>query len=329
MHSIEFSGEKIMNQSQDQMTIFEHTLVIWKNALGSTAAWEIARLTGSTHPYLAPLTLILCLQATVGQSLRFAVYRSAGTTLGVLMIGSFAKDIPLTAWALGVALLISMTLLKIFRLNDQLISQVTLSILFVLYFENQSTGYAWDRAKDTVIGAIVGALFVILLFPPNELKKLEQAFDTFAQNFVGTLNLVANALHQNLLHTVIDPYERLNALFDELQQISQLLNKIKQGLPFQPRSQFKAQQLEQRFYAIRNVCIHFAALIRTFNQTMTSEEREQWSHKIQYLTTVIPALIYEESPASPPFVKESPLLEFQPDVANHEFKQLLELLKRI
>ncbi len=314
---------------QGPTTFFEQTVIIWKNAFGSATAWEIARITGSNHPYLAPLTLILCLQATVGQSLRFALYRSAGTVLGVLMIGFFAKNIPLTAWALGIALLISMTLLKIFRLNDQLINQVTLSILFVLYFENQSTGYAWDRAKDTLIGAAVSVLFVIFLFPPNELKKLEQAIDKFVPYFAGTANLVANALHQNRLYTAIDPSGLINALFDELQQMSQLLIKIKQGLSFQPQNQLKTQQLEQRFYAIRDACIHFTALTRTLSQAMTSEEREQWSNRIHSLATVIPAFIYEEAPAPQQSVTESSLLVFQPDVANHELKQLLASLKRI
>lgn len=98
--------------AQNGVTFLEQTAVVWKTALGSAIVWELARLTGSKHPYLAPLTFILCLQASVGQSLRYALYRSVGTVIGVVMIGLFAKSIPVTAWALAITLLLSTAVLK-------------------------------------------------------------------------------------------------------------------------------------------------------------------------------------------------------------------------
>jgi uncharacterized membrane protein YgaE (UPF0421/DUF939 family) len=154
---------KKRSKVQGEEPFWERSAVVWKTALGSAVAWEVARLTGSKHPYLAPLTLILCLQATIGQSMRYALYRSVGTVIGVLMIGSFVKSIPVTAWALGLALLVSTAILKIFHVNDQLIHQMALSILFVLYFENHSVGYAWDRAKDTLVGAAIGVMYHVVV----------------------------------------------------------------------------------------------------------------------------------------------------------------------
>ncbi|MFB5190780.1 FUSC family protein [Alicyclobacillus fastidiosus] len=153
--------------SKPMYRFLKQTAIVWKTTLGSIVAWEIARWSGSTHPYLAPLTLILCIQATVEQSLRFAIYRSIGTVLGVLLIGMFAKDIPVTAWSLGIALFVSTGIMKALRINDTIIHQVALSILFVLYFENQSSGYARDRVVDTLIGSIVAVLFIMFVVPTN------------------------------------------------------------------------------------------------------------------------------------------------------------------
>lgn len=275
---------------QEQEPWIERTAVVWKTALGCVVAWELARITGSKHPYLAPLTFILCLQVTIGQSLRFAAYRSVGTVIGVLMIGFFADNIPVTAWALGIALLVSTALMKVVGVKDQLIHQVALSILFVLYFENHSAGYAWDRAKDTLIGALVGVSFVTLLFPTNELRKAEQALETFVQHFVDAVEETAKAVHLNLLNPTpnsgghvngIAVSQRVNKLIDELLKITQALQKAQQGLPFNPyANRASAQLLIQRLDAVRKACMHFATLTETLTSIMTPDQREAWSHRL-------------------------------------------------
>jgi uncharacterized membrane protein YgaE (UPF0421/DUF939 family) len=322
---------KLWNEEkvQGQETFFERTAVVWKTALGSAVSWEIAYLTGSHHPYLAPLTLILCLQATIGQSLKFAMFRSVGTIIGVLMIGSFAKFIPVTAWALAIALFMSMALMKLFRVNDQMVHQVALSILFVLYFENQSAGYAWDRAKDTLIGAIVGVLFVTLIFPPNELKQTEKALRRLVQHFVDTVNLVALALQQNLPCSERSSGVRLNELFNEFQQVSQLFDKVQEGLPFNIHAnKGKTQRLEQQFFAIYDAFIHFVVLTQTFNEIMTPVQREQWSNRIQSLKVELLTILDGDSLASASSVTNCTTQEFNSDISEYELQKILHSLRR-
>lgn len=38
------------------------TVLIWKMGAASALSWEIAKLAGSNHTYLAPISVILCLQ---------------------------------------------------------------------------------------------------------------------------------------------------------------------------------------------------------------------------------------------------------------------------
>ncbi|WP_067624641.1 FUSC family protein [Alicyclobacillus acidiphilus] len=277
--------------AQNGVTFLEQTAVVWKTALGSAIVWELARLTGSKHPYLAPLTFILCLQASVGQSLRYALYRSVGTVIGVVMIGLFAKSIPVTAWALAITLLLSTAVLKACRASDPLIHQVALSILFVLYFENHSSGYAWDRAKDTLIGAVAGAMFVVFLFPPNTLRKTEQTLRKFAQRFIDTVNVIADELEQGLLRSE-DLQLQVNVLLDDTAQMTESLKTMRQGRLFNIYvSNREVDHVTQAWHQIRKACVHFVALIDSFTETMTEDERNVWRDRLRSLASEIPTLL--------------------------------------
>lgn len=313
-------------------TLLEQTSVVWKTALGSGIVWELARFTGSTHPYLAPLTFILCLQATASQSLRYAMYRFTGTVIGVVMIGFFAKSIPVTAWILAVALLLSTALMKAFRANDLLIHQVALSILFVLYFENHSPGYAWDRAKDTLIGAVLGVIFVLFLFPPNILKKMEQTLYTFVQHFIDTIHLVADGLQQDTLHSAKNPQLQLNALLDDVNQMTESLQKVKQGGLFNLYAR-KAEmdKIMQKYYRVRDACIHFVTLTTSLTGDMTEVDREMWSRRIRSLASEIQVFIYRDPTVEDQRTHRAASAEqmttFEPRVSEYELKAILDALR--
>jgi uncharacterized membrane protein YgaE (UPF0421/DUF939 family) len=139
--------------------------LIWNMAAGTFLAWELARLTGSRHPYLGPLSVILCLKPTADQSAHFALQRVGGTLLGILLMTWAAPHLPLNGWVLGLSLLLGTGIAKALKLSDAVIHEVALSLLLVFYFERHAPGYGFDRAKDTMIGAGVGALLMALTAP--------------------------------------------------------------------------------------------------------------------------------------------------------------------
>ncbi|MCL6452660.1 MAG: FUSC family protein [Alicyclobacillus sp.] len=278
--------------------LLSSTGAVWKAAFGSALVWELARWTGSRHPYLAPLTLILCLQATVGQSLRFAAYRTAGTVLGVLIMGLVAKQVPVAAWSLGLVLLVVTAVLKLFRANDLLIHQVALSLLFVLYFEHQSAGYAWDRAKDTVIGAVVAVLLTVLVFPPNDLHKAEQALQRLVGTFAQTATRVADALDQDLLKSGRHPTEQIDALLCELQEVAQAFDRMRQGARlhiFSAAYRREAAKLQVQYRAMRDTCLYFVSLVSALTDDLTAAERTEWSGAVRALAKEVPAFLYRPS----------------------------------
>lgn len=148
----------IKKQNQD------FTILIWKMAIGSVLSWEIAKLLGSDHPYLAPLTVILCIQATMQKSMLLSIKRVIGTIIGILVILIIASKMSINGWNLGLLILIGCYISKWLKLDRIIIHQTALTILFVFVFEHQSKDYALDRMTDTLVGVVVTVLIQIIWF---------------------------------------------------------------------------------------------------------------------------------------------------------------------
>lgn len=264
--------KSLIRQRSPSTDLLSSTAVIWKTALGSIVAWEVARWSGSNHPYLAPLTLILCLQATVGQSLRFAWQRSVGTVIGVLIVGLFAQDLPMTAWMLGLVLLISTGVMKALGLSDKVIHQIALSVLFVWYFEQHSPGYGWDRAKDTIIGALTAAVFMILIAPPNQTKKAAGGLQQFMNAMANAVSDTGLYIRQGYLPTGAWTAEaELQSVRQQLHQTMGLMTQAAQSTRFNLYvSKRRERVVQEQFDVVRTAFLHFAELTQTLSEWANS-----------------------------------------------------------
>lgn len=153
-----------LKDSQHEYTKANDTVIIWNMAIGSALAWEIAKLLGSKHPYLAPLSVILCQQTTFNQTVQLSLRRAVGTILGILLTVLIATHIQLNGWFLGLLLLLGSYCTKWLNLDMKVLHQVALTILFVFVFEEHSKSYALDRMRDTSIGVIVAVVLQFIWF---------------------------------------------------------------------------------------------------------------------------------------------------------------------
>lgn len=144
------------------------TAMIWKPSLGCALAWAIARFAGSNHPYLAPLTVVLCLQATPDRSVQSSWQRMIGTVIGVAIATVIVNGVGVSAWTVGMIVFISILIGKQLKLDDMIIHQVGVSAILVLVFENHSVSYALDRIVDTAIGIVVAIILDLFIFPPRK-----------------------------------------------------------------------------------------------------------------------------------------------------------------
>ena len=147
-------------QSQNE----SYSGLIWKIALGSFLSWEISRLFGSDHPYLAPLSVIICIQATRDKTVSLAISRIIGTIIGIPIVVLIANHLKVHGWSLGLLILFGGYISKWLKIDQSIMHQVALTILLVFVFEKQTEHYAWDRMIDTLIGVAVAVILQFIRF---------------------------------------------------------------------------------------------------------------------------------------------------------------------
>lgn len=146
----------MVNHIRSQYESFSN--LIWKIAIGSSLSWELSRLLGSEHPYLAPLSVIICIQATTDKTIKLAIQRVIGTIVGIPIVVLIANHLTINGLSLGLLILLGGYMTKWLKLSQQIMHQVALTILLVFVFEKRTENYAFDRMNDTLIGVMVAVL---------------------------------------------------------------------------------------------------------------------------------------------------------------------------
>ncbi|WP_053368154.1 FUSC family protein [Bacillus sp. FJAT-27245] len=246
------------------------TLLVWKMAIASAIAWELAKLAGSDHPYLAPLSVILCLQTTIYKSIRFSFHRIAGTVVGVLMVSWFVSHLPMNGWSLGLLLLAGTFAVKWLRMDETAIHQVALTILLLFSFERKSGDYGFDRVVDTIIGAVVAVIVHMILFPPDFTKDAEAAIKKASHKLSVLLGEMANWVHSEWgFDKQTEMENRRKDLLDDLHTVKDTLNIASRSLKFNPLGKKHKDTLSSyktRLHILENGFEYASAVIGTLTE---------------------------------------------------------------
>ncbi|MFB5675204.1 aromatic acid exporter family protein [Paenibacillus terreus] len=198
-------------------TIGNLIVFIIKMSAASGIAWEIAKLAGSKHPYLAPLSAILCLQTTIFQSIRFSLHRLLGTVLGVALTLWAADRMALNGWTLALLLALVSAISLLIDRKESVIQQVALSVLLVFALQKQSDHYGLDRIRDTFIGVAVGLAVHMIIYPPNLVKQADSRtlvlMKSLSERFTEAAAWIQNGC----------PEDQKNAVQSELQMFQKKL----------------------------------------------------------------------------------------------------------
>ncbi|WP_029575283.1 FUSC family protein [Bacillus siamensis] len=240
------------------------TSLVWKMAIASAVSWEAAKLAGSKHPYLAPLSVILCLQSTIDQSVRFSFHRIAGTVIGIMLTSYLVSYLQMNGWMLGLLLLGGTYIAKWLRIDETVLHQVALTILLVFTFERHSKDYAMDRIIDTVIGVVIAILVHMFLFPPDYTKRAADSFQTLAHQLSDTLLDLSQWVQSEWGQgkgTLME--DKVNNLLQELHTAKEMLQTASESLKFNPirkkhkiilaRYQTEMQKMNAGYEYISNV----------------------------------------------------------------------------
>src|SRR5690606_33600664 len=136
-----------------------------RSTAAATVAYVIAvRLSPEAAPLTAPLTALLVVQVTLFSTLTTGVRRVNAVVAGVVVAILFSLLAGLTWWSLGLLILASLLVGHLVRVNE-FVPEVAISAMLVLGVTHHGDT-AWARIVETLIGAVVGMAFNLLLAPP-------------------------------------------------------------------------------------------------------------------------------------------------------------------
>jgi len=134
-----------------------------KTAIVAGLAWEAALVAHpGSKPYFAPLAVLLVVQPTVYDSLLRAFQRVAGVLVGVTAALLVSRLLPEGAWTIGLIIFVGLLLGWAVHLGPQGAVQIPVSALLVFLVGRTSPGYGGERIIDTLIGAGIAVIGVLL-----------------------------------------------------------------------------------------------------------------------------------------------------------------------
>ncbi|WP_040948939.1 FUSC family protein [Gorillibacterium massiliense] len=269
-----------------QIAFLYTNAIVWKLPAAAAISWAIAKWAGSSHPYLAPLAVVLTFQVTISKTLQYAWMRVIGTIAGVLFAAFITPYIGLNAWSLALMLLIGTVISARFHLDHTLMIQISLSILLVMYFQSKMPDYPIDRIRDTFIGAAIAVLVQMLILPPDSLstaeRKLNQLADHFSCHFISAAQWVDHGCSKNEAVTLKN---ELQGLFKELHQATMELDKSNKSLKYNALAKDKnnlLQEMTRRLNQLRLGYANLSDMVRVLERwsgsgSMTKADRSQWA----------------------------------------------------
>jgi len=273
-----------------------HGAVVWKLPLAAALSWQFAEWAGSKHPYLAPLTVILTIHATINESLQFAWQRVLGTIVGVLVTAWIAPYVGLNGWSIALLLFAGGLIAKLLKTDHAIVIQITLSILLVMYFQNKMPTYPFDRIRDTVIGAVVAVLIQMILLPPDSVAKAKDKIMHFADRLTHHFHLAASWVENGCSPNGVQGMQaELRTLFQELHQTTTETEKADQSLtyhPFARKKRMTLNRLKQQLDKLRLGYANLSDMVRVFTKwsasgSLTNEDQRNWSGHLKTMAELV------------------------------------------
>lgn len=259
---------------------------IAKISAASGVAWELAKLAGSKHPYLAPLSVILCVQTTILQSVRFSLHRLLGTVIGVALTLWAADHMVLNGWTLALLIALVCGFALLIDRKESVLHQVALSVLLVFALQKQSGLYGLDRIRDTFIGIAVGLAVHMLIYPPNFVKPAERKalalMKSLSERFSEAADWIQSGCSDEQKKAV---QSALRTFGENLFQLEKQMEQAAESIQFNvtaPASQALVRQNQNRIAMMKQGTAYLENTLNVVSEwnstgTLGEPERKQWA----------------------------------------------------
>ncbi|WP_406335208.1 FUSC family protein [Streptomyces sp. NBC_00203] len=211
-----------------------------RSAAAATIAYVVAlHLSPEPAPLTAPLTALLVVQVTVYATITTGIRRVNSVVAGVVIAIVFSSLVGLTWWSLALIIVASLAVGHLVRVSE-FVPEVAISAMLVLGVTRVGDT-AWARVLETLIGAVVGFAFNLVLAPPVWVEEAGESIEDLARRMrqlmlrVGEeaagrtpFELAAERLHEarRLDHDIVEVDAALRQAEDSLK----LNPRVREGL---------------------------------------------------------------------------------------------------
>ena len=187
---------------------------------------------GSSRSVLAPLTALLVVQATLFNTIRSAVQRVIGVTVGVLAAVAVSAYVPFSWWVLGLLIAGTLALGLMLRLREETL-EVPISAMLI--FAVDSHAAATSRITETLVGAAAG-LAAGLLFAPLRVQPAKDAIGDLSRQMADLLGQMADGLADEPdPRRAAEWLDRTRALRGEIERVDDALSQAENSIRLNPR----------------------------------------------------------------------------------------------
>jgi uncharacterized membrane protein YgaE (UPF0421/DUF939 family) len=245
-----------------------------KSALAAGLAWVLGAYVpwGPAQPYLAPLSAILTIQATVAESLQGALQRVLGAAVGVGVAALASHVVGVSPLTVVLLVVVSQAVGSVLRLTLVGTSQVVISALLVLTVGQATENgwlYGWGRIAETMVGASVGIVVNGLVAPPSYADAASRAWQALADELSEQLRRLAGGLRDGLSpEAARDALEQARSLGERLEAARAALTQAERSLRFNYFARLQHRQVG-RFREALDPLEHAAIQLRGIARSLS------------------------------------------------------------
>ncbi|WP_217168334.1 FUSC family protein [Streptomyces sp. AC512_CC834] len=208
-----------------------------RSASAASIAYVIAvRLTPdkSAAPLTAPLTALLVVQVTLYATLKMSIRRVNAVVAGVLVAIAFSQLVGLSWWSLALLIVAALGVGHLVRAHE-FVAEVAISAMLVLGVTSHGS-LAWARVVETLIGAIVGLTFNLVLAPPVWVEQAGESIVGLARQVRRLmLRMGEEAADSTPFHEAAARLHEARRLDHDIGEVDEDLRQAEDSLRFNPR----------------------------------------------------------------------------------------------
>lgn len=197
-----------------------------KTALVVFISFVVSSLINDELSFALIYASVICVETSVVSSVKIGYNRILGTVVGGF-IGLIMSYVPLYG-GITMALGVVVTILVGNLLNIKKATGIAITLVVIILIGSRGDSpavYALQRTLDTLIGILIATIVNLLIYPPDQMKRVRESFYSFRSTAKKVLgDEIEYQIEDGLLHLAKD-LETLKTDFNSLDNEISLLRK--------------------------------------------------------------------------------------------------------